>query len=263
MSKPQESSTPSKAASIAAEAATQAAVAGTAALATGSTPTAAAIQAGAAALPGLITRVTSMVNEWRGKKTRQWLAWTLTSDGAAEVSEEQFASFIEENAEEPWVLETIAESMRALDEMVGDSAIAPLGRLSREYLANKKRPDRFYRGFRRFLADCSSEELLALQELCRFFLANTRDGGEEDSYRISCSEPNKLNLHVEPFKSEETAALYADMARVFRSLRANELADEGASRTTGGAFYQSGPHALQLSRAYAARMAGCLRERRP
>lgn len=72
---------------------------------------------------------------------------------------EELRDIIEANKDKRWVLETITESVKRLLDSVDDAAAVPLGVLAAEYLGAQQRPDAFFRGFSRVVADLSADEI--------------------------------------------------------------------------------------------------------
>jgi hypothetical protein len=223
------------------------------ALASGSTPTQAAISAAAAAGPGLIGALGTWVHGWRGERSKKFLAWALQPSTASKIPEEELAAYLEAHAKEPWVLTTLWESLRALDDIIDEVAIPPLGRLAREYLVSKRQPDRFFRGFRRFIADSVTEDLAAFREILSFIIEYSPEKDNLDLFKLSCSPSSRLALYVEPVKQDEVSADYATLLRVFNALRANGLAFDSPNHQPGG-LIPTGPNMMQLSRTLSVRM---------
>lgn len=91
---------------------------------------------------------------------RWWERATEPEDGQ---TQDAVWRYLEQNAGEPWVGETIAQATRSLLDALDESVVPVLGTLTRRYLRAERRPDRFFRDFSRFLADLSAEELAALR----------------------------------------------------------------------------------------------------
>jgi len=68
-----------------------------------------------------------------------------------------------EGTDAPYLDETIVESIRRLLEITDDAVVPGLGALAAEYIAAQRRPDRFFRGLARTLADLDADEYAGLR----------------------------------------------------------------------------------------------------
>jgi hypothetical protein len=129
----------------------------------GSTDSQAALSAGLAMFEEACDKVLfSQLSERKGK----WLvsfaaAWHERTGMFEEAFREQLEEKLQDKNNQQTLYEFWVKSRDALDE----SVYLALGRLSVEYIGANKKPDTFFRGLGRVLADIDSEEFETLQAL--------------------------------------------------------------------------------------------------
>jgi hypothetical protein len=120
-----------------------------------------------AMFPAAVSLCIGVAFEVRRKMAERW--WEKVVEGSRGKTSSEVQGIIDAHIDEPHIYDTVTESVRRLLEAV-DPEVAPvLGALAAEYIHGKKKPDAFYRGFARLLADLSPpehESLAALVARC-------------------------------------------------------------------------------------------------
>lgn len=123
-----------------------------------------------AALGGLSAIAPVLMDTYRHRmQNRAQKLWEKIVANSASKSEEEIANEINLHADEPYIYETIVQSVQKLLEAADDSVVPSLGVLAAEYLREEKRPDSFFRGLSQLLCDLSNEEFTDFQELIAVF----------------------------------------------------------------------------------------------
>lgn len=157
-------------------------VAAGAALATGSSSSAVVAAGVAGFLPQALVSTVGVATGWKAREAAAWWHQVLVSPNDDGVTSEEIAGIIDAHQEEPFVRETILRSVRTLQETLDPCVVTALAMLSREYLREKKAPDRFFRASSRVLADLSRSEYEELARCFRTLLRLRPMQGE--SYRL-------------------------------------------------------------------------------
>lgn len=192
--------------------------------------------------------VETAISFYTESRTRRWEGFfhrlLSASDGTAD---EAIQKLLADPSQSSNARETLVWSLRTLDEMVDDSAGMPLVELARSYLGENRKPDWFFRGFRRILSEASDEEVLALRELFKIIISNTTSN-DEDILRIRVSRPSSIYITGVTKKPIETSSTYETLCRSLQSLRNNGLASEGRSRDAQGRQMGTGTNVAEVSR---------------
>jgi len=113
---------------------------------------------------------------WNAKKAEaeRWWAEFLRQIAEHEgVTVEEVEERVRSRADEPYVREAIFRSLRALLEAVDDAATVPLAQLVAHYHTSKQKPDAFFRGMARLLAELSGQEIVDLRRLVNWAVEST------------------------------------------------------------------------------------------
>lgn len=103
--------------------------------------------------------------EWRKRRAERW--WECIVAASPGKTVEEIQGIIEAHSDEPFVRETILESVRRMLESVSDEAVEVLGSITADYIGSNRAPDPFFRGVARLVADLESSEISDLRELLR------------------------------------------------------------------------------------------------
>jgi hypothetical protein len=190
--------------------------------------------------------------EWRKARAQRW--WARLVECSCGQTAEELQGLIEANREQPWVRETILDSVRRLLEVSCDETVDVLGSLTAEYLRNKRPPDPFFRGIARVLSDLSAEELADLRELVRdivsvsqprFTIEQILIGGEKRLRIFFVSEPaDELGSTVaraqqtEKYQEFKSPSSYLCLCNL---LKVNGLGQESVSGYIGA---RGGPNVI-------------------
>lgn len=114
------------------------------------------------------TALSKIASAFDRKREKRKAAWLLAlADGDTDAT----AIYrLEEHADEDWAQSAVYESLRSVLDALDDAVIPALGLLCREYLLERKKADRFCRGFCRLLAELSMEEFADFRLLLRMMI---------------------------------------------------------------------------------------------
>jgi hypothetical protein len=163
-----------------------------------------------------------------------------------------------EELADPHVRRTIFETLQQLMSHGERCVIPVIGRLAAEYVSERKRPDEFFRGMGRMLSVLSCSELSLWQQFISKVagieppaLPGSAPGNEISLDYWTKDVPAPVVRCAMTARSDEgklgwqPIAEFADVRRLFRLMKANELGNEGRDGAFGSS---SGPHRIDLDR---------------
>lgn len=133
--------------------------------------------------------------------------------------------------------ESVWAAARELLYCLSDDSAEVIGSLTAEYVRSGTSPDAFFRGAIRTLADLNSEELDLLRRMVRFGC----EGPEKVTYLVVKQEGTLVQQKgvAKVLRVSPTLGGQAELRRILRVLKSNDLAREGSSGTSGS---MSGPN---------------------
>jgi len=158
------------------------------AVATGGSPIATGV---GAALVGVVGFVLKEGLSWKSREIDRWWEAVRGTDGPA------FEAAVGARSGDADVQDTVMRSVRTLLDAFDPASTPPLARLSRWYLSEKRRPDAFFRGATRLLAEATAPSLRALAEAVVFANQHLEhDRGTLQVYEGPNGEPAELRLEL-------------------------------------------------------------------
>jgi hypothetical protein len=154
--------------------------------------------------------------KWR---VDRWWQALIRNSGAR--TPEELQGTIEAHSCEPYVQQTIVESIRRLLEAVDEASAPALGTLAAEYIRGKMAPDPFFRGLARVLCDASGEELADLRDMLSRCAPHAIDGHITMWDHIELSAGTGTGVHIGG--DAQIIGDYRHATRLFRMLKSNDL----------------------------------------
>jgi hypothetical protein len=183
-------------------------------------------------------------------ETRKRMAvtfWNKVVEQSNGKTAEEVAGILEANAENPFVYETVEESIKGLLNAVDPSVVPAIGTLAAFYLERKKRPDDFFRGMVRMLSEFSEQEYISFVALMRKVRGHRTT--EEEVFLFSWTRNGRSTaehqLPGDPKRKREYGTLgeFRGLLRIFRLLKMHGL---GADMPTGGFTGRGGPNVVRI-----------------
>jgi hypothetical protein len=204
--------------------------------------------------------IAGMALNWLAtRRRRRWERWIDGYVNAAPpIDLDEVEAHLHAKGDDPVVQEVVLEGVRAIDEALADVVVPALARLTRQYVADGRSADGFFRGVRRTLSDLTNEEFAALVSLLRRVatLDIASSAQEVELHYVPTENPHGYQLdYLRPLpKAERTKrgtvnewALIGPQhcaSRLFHLLKTNGLGRDGKSGTFGGS---AGPHIIEIS----------------
>ncbi len=185
----------------------------------------AAVAIAAGALGTMLDDVAAWMRDRRKRKFKVWLESIVAAGGAGPgIDAERFRARLDEDVAAG---ETFLQAARRLEDFVHDEAIPFLGALTAEYLRDNRKPDAYFRGASRMLADCDPQDI----EDIRIVLRAAQALGVNVVFGCSIEGPGMLPVMRPDSRSVEPADLHrvpptVNGERVLHLLGRNGLARE-------------------------------------
>lgn len=170
------------------------------------------------------------------KRFRSW--WKrVVEDPGWETPQEVQGKIEAKIRESKGAKESVWAAARELLNSISDDSAEVIGSLTAEYVREGNSPDAFFRGAIRAFADLSSAELAMLRQLRRFGC----EGPEKVTYLVAQPEGTvtEQSNGSTILRTSSVLGPQADLRRLLRVLKSNDLAQEGTSGTVGS---MSGPN---------------------
>jgi hypothetical protein len=220
-------------------AAASSAVAAQDAIARGATHEAALLAAGAPFLATAVEHAVGYIAQRFERRGARWFAEYVKA--YRRMSRCEADRELREHVERESCKEAIFEAFKYLRDALDDSVVESIARLTAEYSRSDRKPDGFFRGLSRVLADLSGDEFLSVRMLFREGLRNVPTGSPTPEEVEFGERPGdgQLILRTGPDGDAQIplGASITEAKRFFSLLKVNGLAADGLQRIGVGPSY--------------------------
>jgi hypothetical protein len=180
----------------------------------------------------LAAGILKIAGGWLAERIEQRrYAWIRAYLGGDVVDEAKVEAELHAMGDNPAVREVVIQGIRAINEVIADSAVPVLARLTREYVSSGRKADGFFRGVQRLMMDIDSDDFIGLREL----LLDLEGLGVWQGVFLGAEGGQSVRVQmVRPEHGNEKVRCPPNHRRIFALLKASTaLASELPSGGTG------------------------------
>lgn len=179
-----------------------------------------------AMFPGAVQLAVAHAANAQSKRARRlWEQYVKSFGGDA--TPEEAAGYVEAHASEPHVYESVTAAVRAMLDAVSEEVVPVLGALAATYSRDKVRPDAFFRGLARLVAELSAAEYHQLRSIVRCALAVRPTGPAIVQLEFIGAGGDPAKVHIMSWVAgrvqHELVADAPDALRIFQLVKVSAL----------------------------------------